>query len=257
MAQDRIAGAIAYAAQGATLRQYLACVDLLLDLARPGRDWLALGGFCIVGLVPSLKPLFVAVCRAVAPRCRRAGIRRVHILGVCAWDALAAAAAIFAGECIEVSTDSSSIEMNSIMGRTWREEHMTRRRGASPWRQMYTKSEKCAPGGYHPAALSLENIRRFAAWLERAEHVPHAIPGFQDALNVSAPPPMRVDCWQSDGVAVAFEVSFFAELDEVLAAAAELTDAPIVELQTDRWVWLNEWGTRTRTWGEAERESHG
>lgn len=155
----RVAGAVAYAAQGATLRQYLACVRTLLELAGP-RDWLALGGFCIIGMQPSLKPLFAAVCREVAPLMRRKGLRRAHILGVCVTDALTDARAAFEAEGVEVSTDSSSIEMNSTMGRSWSEDHM--RGGTSPWRQVYGPADKGVL--YQVAELSIANIRRFASW---------------------------------------------------------------------------------------------
>ena len=52
----------------------MACVDELLPLMRPGRDWLALGGFCIIGRVPSLKPLFYEVLDACLTRCKARGI---------------------------------------------------------------------------------------------------------------------------------------------------------------------------------------
>jgi hypothetical protein len=164
--RDDVAGVIAYAAQGATLRQYVGCVQALLDLMRPGQDWLALGGFCIIGLQPSLKPLFAEVCRHVAPMLRRKGIRRTHILGVCVCDALVVAVQEFARYGIEVSTDSSSIEVNSTMGKVWAEEHMSRKAGgASPWRKVYGKHHKYADGGYHPADLAHMNIRAFSSWL--------------------------------------------------------------------------------------------
>ena len=41
-----VRGAIATAAQARQWRSSMACVDELLPLMRPGRDWFALGGFC-------------------------------------------------------------------------------------------------------------------------------------------------------------------------------------------------------------------
>lgn len=202
----RVAGAVAYAAQGATLRQYLACVRALLDLATP-RDWLALGGFCIIGMQRSLIPLFVAVCREVAPLLRRAGIRRVHILGVCVTDALAPAKAIFAAEGIVVSTDSSSIERNSINGGVWSTDHMPESPHGSPWRQVYAVEEKGV--AYQTAALTLENISRFADWC--------ATPAVSQAMRVTAVCRDGHDSFDW----VTFDLPRPAPLDAVLAAAEE------------------------------------
>lgn len=163
--RDEIAGAIAYAAQGATLRQYVGCVEALLCMMRPGRDWLALGGFCIIGMQPRLKPLFAEVCRAVAPLARRHGVRRVHTLGVTVDDAVVLAAQVFAAEGVEVSTDSSSIEINSTMGKEWREENMERWEGASPWEHVHQTEEKYRT--YHPRDLAMANIARYTEWLSK------------------------------------------------------------------------------------------
>lgn len=166
--RHRVKGAIAYAAQGATLEQYVGCVRTLLRLARPGRDWLALGGFCIIGMQTSLKPLFAEVCREVAPLMAARGIHRVHILGVCVVDVLAVAATIFAEYGIEFTTDSSAIEVNSVMGKVWHEDNMRRphrRGGASPWLKVYGPEEKSI--NYHPAELTMSNLRAFSAWLSR------------------------------------------------------------------------------------------
>jgi hypothetical protein len=163
--RDEVAGSIAYSAQGASLRQYLSCVRALLDLIRPGRDWLALGGFCIIGMVPSLKPLFVEVCREVAPLARRKGVARVHFLGVAVDDAVTAGVAEFGKVGVPVSLDTSSIEFNSVMGREWREENRQRPGGkGSPWRQVHDKAAKIA-GHYHPVDLTIDNLRRYSAWL--------------------------------------------------------------------------------------------
>jgi len=156
---------LAFSAQGATVPQYLSCTAALLDLMHPG-DMFAFGGFCIIGMQPSLKPQFVETVRQVLPQLRRRGIRRAHILGVCVHDALIAAAALGREHGVLLSTDSSSIEMNSIHGRVWDVAHMRTGRRGSPWRQVFTKAEKkgSGPVNYHPCTLALENIRRFSAW---------------------------------------------------------------------------------------------
>ena len=163
--EDEFAGAIAYAAQGATLRQYMDCVRALLPLMRPGRDWLALGGFCIIGMHPTLKPLFVAVCREVAPLLKRHGIHRVHVLGVCVCDALREACAIFAEHGIHFSTDSTSMEQNGIMGKVWDEDHMEITAKGSAFVKRYGKADKRV--NYHSAELAMRNIENFARWFAK------------------------------------------------------------------------------------------
>jgi len=163
--RGEVRGAIAYAAQGVSVAQYVECVRVLLELARPGRDWLALGGFCIIGMQRSLIPQFVETCRRVAPMCAARGIKRVHFLGVTVVDALQHAAPIFAQYGIEVSTDSVAMERTAINGQEWHEDHMTRRRGASPLLHRWGKEEKQIE--YHPAELAVANIRRFTTWWAR------------------------------------------------------------------------------------------
>ncbi len=154
--EARIRGAIAYAAQGATVGQYMGCVGDLLRLARPGRDWLALGGFCIIGRVPSLKQTFYAVLSEALPLCQVAGISRVHILGVAVADAIKEAIKIGrAYPDITLSTDSTGPEMCAVFGRGYSEGRQEAR---------YTKAQKYAD--YHPATFAIENIRDYNDWME-------------------------------------------------------------------------------------------
>ena len=172
---------LCFAAQGATVEQYLRCTRALLDVMEEG-DWFAFGGFCIVGMQPSLKPQFVATVAAVLPLLAARGIRRAHILGVCVHDALLAAAALGRAHGVVLSTDSSSIEVNSVHGKVWDAAHMENSPRGGPWRKVWGKEAKRAPGGYHPCTLALANIERFAAWArgladsDAAPRVP--IPGY-------------------------------------------------------------------------------
>ena len=171
--EDEFAGAIAYAAQGATLGQYMDCVRQLLPLVRPGKDWLALGGFCIIGKQRSLIPLFIEVCRNVAVLAAAAGCRRVHILGVTVVDALQHVAKFFADAGVILSTDSTSMEQNAIMGGVWDEAHMLRRPGASPFKHVWTPDDKGIL--YQSADLAIGNIRRFTGWCAKqgGQHAAH------------------------------------------------------------------------------------
>lgn len=161
--RGEVQGSIAYAAQGVSVAQYLECVRALLPLIRPGRDWLALGGFCIIGMQRSLIPQFVETCRRIVPLCRARGVHRVHVLGVTVVDPLQHVVPIFANAGIEFSTDSVSMERNATMGKVWDERHMEAGRGASPFVRQWGKASKQVD--YHPADLAMENIRRFTAWL--------------------------------------------------------------------------------------------
>ena len=66
--RDRVAGAIAYACQGVSTAQYLACARQILPLLRSGRDWFAFGGLCITGMQRrTMLPIFQATLEAVFP----------------------------------------------------------------------------------------------------------------------------------------------------------------------------------------------
>ena len=151
----RIRGAIAYAAQGVTPAQYLECVRALLPLMRPGRDCLAFGGFCIVGMVPSLKPILYETLDLVLPLLREHGIMRAHLLGVTVADAIERAVAAERRYGVRLSTDSTGPERCAIFGR-----------GYSNGRQVarYTKAEKYTV--YHPATFAIENIRDYNDWMK-------------------------------------------------------------------------------------------
>ena len=153
--RHRIAGAIAFAAQGINPDQYVdECVVPMLDLMQTG-DWLALGGFCIIGRVPSLKPLFAETLRRCLPLARRAGLARVHLLGVAVGDMVRLAAEEGRKAGVAVSTDTSSIEMNSVNGKVW---------DGGRWEHRWGKESKKQPGGYHPCDLALANIASYDRW---------------------------------------------------------------------------------------------
>lgn len=156
--EQDIRGAIAYAAQGATPDQYIGCVSELLPLMRPGRDWLALGGFCIIGRMPSLKKTFYAVLGAALPLCQAAGITRIHILGVTVADAITRAIEIRrAYPKITLSTDSTGPEMCAVYGRGYSKKGTQEKR--------YTKAQKGTD--YTTATLAVENITDYHNWIQK------------------------------------------------------------------------------------------
>lgn len=153
--EGRIRGAVAYAAQGATADQYRACVSALLPLLRPGRDWLAFGGFCIIGRMPSLKPLFYAVLDDTLRLLSERGIARAHLLGVTVADAIEYAVGAERRYGVALSTDSTGPEQCAVFGR-----------GYADGRQVdigYRKEHKYKE--YHPCTLAHQNIRDYHRWL--------------------------------------------------------------------------------------------
>jgi hypothetical protein len=155
--RERVRGGIAYAAQGATPQQYLACVEALLPLVRPDRDWLAFGGFCIIGRMPRrMMPIFEQTLDLVMPWLNTAGVRRAHILGVCYPPAIELAVQYECAYKMVLSTDSSGVEQAAVFGRAYGD-------GDGRQRKRYTKQEKFV--AYHPAHLAIENIRDYSAWL--------------------------------------------------------------------------------------------
>lgn len=170
---DDVEGGIAYSAQGATVEQYLACVRALLDLARPEKDWLALGGFCIIGMQRSLLPQFLETLSQVAPLVRAAGLEQIHVLGVAFPDALVPAAAICRRESIRFSTDTAGFELQAINGCEWDERNIgdrTGRRRGSPYRHTYGPEQKwnsispTPSGHYNPGELLVQNLERVIEW---------------------------------------------------------------------------------------------
>jgi len=170
---DDIEGGIAYSVQGATVSQYMHCARPLLELARPGRDWFALGGFCIIGRNRKLVPQFLETLDKVAPAVRRRGLTNIHVLGVAFPEALVPAATICRREGLILSTDTAGFELQAINGKVWDASNIAdrsgRRRGG-PYRHLYLKHQKhnamtpTPAGHYNPGELLVTNVERFIEW---------------------------------------------------------------------------------------------
>lgn len=162
--RKRIGTGIAFSCQGAEPEQYAECAQQLVRLMEAG-DIFAFGGFCILGRHKRLLPKFIASLRLVLPMLQTQGVKRAHLLGICWAPALEAAERERAGYDITFTTDSSSLEMNSIMGRVWRDRQ---------WHKTYSKEDKGV--NYHPVDLTMANIERFAAWLKSMTENPCVTP---------------------------------------------------------------------------------
>lgn len=155
--EHRVRGGIAYACQGVTPRQYVACAEQIIPLIRPGRDMFAFGGFCIIGMQPRLKAVFYETLAATLPLLRAAGVARAHLLGVTVTDAITHAADAARAYGITLSTDSSGPERNAAAyGRGF---------SAHPcpgFRQVYQPAQKFID--YHPCTFALESIGSYDRW---------------------------------------------------------------------------------------------
>jgi hypothetical protein len=102
--------------QGVDAAQYDECATAVLASATP-RDWIGLGGWCILGRWRSWLPEFWRTLRRVLPRVARAGVGHVHIFGVL-WLPALGGLAWLADQCgLTVSTDSTA----PILNCSWRD----------------------------------------------------------------------------------------------------------------------------------------
>lgn len=152
----RVRGAIAYACQGVSTAQYVACARELIPLIRPGVDWFAFGGLCITGIIRGqMLPVFAATLRAVVPMLAAAGVTRAHILGVCVPEAIAIACELERAHGVALSTDSRAPETaGCIYGRVYRDGRQT---------DCYTREQKWVD--YHPNELAHRNVRDYHEWM--------------------------------------------------------------------------------------------
>lgn len=162
--RGRIGCPIFFSAQGASPMQYALCAQKLVSLMQP-QDTFAFGGFCILGMQRSLLPTFERTLDFVLPLLARNGHKRAHLLGICWAKALETAHRKAAPLGIEISTDSSSIEVNSIMGKIWTKEK---------WIKVWDKEHKeqangshvdGPDGSYHPVDLTMSNLKKFNDWI--------------------------------------------------------------------------------------------
>jgi hypothetical protein len=160
--EARIRGAIAYACQGVSTAQYVACAKELIPLVRPGVDWFAFGGLCITGIIRGrMLPVFEGTLGAVMPMLALAGITRAHILGVCLPEAIQIARRLEKIHAVALSTDSRAPETSGcIYGRVYRNPE-----GVLDGRQRdcYTRDQKWVD--YHPNELAHRNVRDYNDWM--------------------------------------------------------------------------------------------
>lgn len=147
-----IEGKICFVGQGIDPRQYIdRCIVPMLDLIRP-KDFFAFGGFCIIGRVPSLKPVFYQTFQEAMPLLKKAGVARIHLLGVLVSDVVTWATVEAKKYGIAISNDGAGPEMNGgAFGRIWRDGKYEPI-GKKKWIE------------YHPHDVAIHNIAAYNDW---------------------------------------------------------------------------------------------
>ncbi len=150
-----INGPIGFVCQGINPDQYINdCALPMLELFQDG-DVFGFGGFCIIGRVPSLKPVFVETFSRMMEILYQKGVEYAHIMGVCVADMIGWATLEAAKYGIKVSTDSSSPEFNAAaFGKRFINES---------WIPVYNQDQKFFD--YHPCDLALQNIKDYYQWI--------------------------------------------------------------------------------------------
>jgi len=103
--------------QGVNARQYLDCAERVVGFCDPQRDWIGLGGWCIIGKLPSqMMPVFRDTIIELIPFLAKQQIQRVHILGVLYPQALGELLWLCDQHGMILSTDSAGPQLKPCFG---------------------------------------------------------------------------------------------------------------------------------------------
>ena len=158
IAHERHGLPLILSAQGVTPRQYLKCAEQIVPLMEQG-DVFGLGGWCILGKIPSLLHSFRETMKVVIPFLASEHVKQVHIWGVCFPKALNDLLWLCNEHDIRLSTDSAYPAMAPAFG-NW---------GIGSWRDnKYSRPailESCKSGKHHLCVRcrGLERIRHVEA----------------------------------------------------------------------------------------------
>ena len=144
--------------QGKTLNEYIYCLKETLSMATSS-DCIGFGGVANAGMVGVVKKKLLDAIKIGLPMIQAAGVKNLHIFGVATFDILKEIGMIktildkYVCDMseIKISCDTSSFEVNSVMGRVIDEEN-------EKWVKIYNKEDKLVK--YHPADLTIENIQK-------------------------------------------------------------------------------------------------
>lgn len=135
--------------QGTTTDQYIYCLKEVLKVAQPG-DIIGFGGFCIISKSKEYEKQFYEVINKAFPLIAEAGIYQAHIFGVGIMRVLIQAETLAQRYGLALSYDTSSYEVNAIMGRVFDPLN-------GQITGVFNKNQK--KNGYIPASLAYFNIR--------------------------------------------------------------------------------------------------
>lgn len=111
--QDLAPRTLVLGCQGVNADQYEYCVEQILQVAT-SNDWIALGGWCIIGQQKHYLIEFYEVLRRVIPKIAHAGVRHIHLFGVLYEPAIAPFHWICQQYGLTCSTDSARPIINCI-----------------------------------------------------------------------------------------------------------------------------------------------
>jgi hypothetical protein len=161
--QHRNGYALALNVQGVTPEQYLRCVKQVVPLLRDG-DILGLGGWCILGRLPSMMGDFLEMLDLVIPFLARERVPRIHLYGCIYTPAIAAILAICDGAGIAVSFDSAFPAYGPCVGvwgyGSW---HKRKYRRTPVFPSCYNGS--CTPGTRCLGHECIRHVRLTRDWL--------------------------------------------------------------------------------------------
>lgn len=148
--------------QGTTADQYIYCLNEVLKVAQPG-DIIGFGGFCIISKSKEYERQFYDVINRAFPIIAEAGLNQCHIFGVGIMRVLIQAEVLAQRYGLNLSYDTSSYEVNAIMGRIF-----------DPLNGQITGvfNKKQKKNGYIPSRLAYFNIRTIRAFWDNFASLP-------------------------------------------------------------------------------------
>lgn len=140
--------------QGSTVKQYVDCVDSVIQVAKPA-DIIGIGGFCILARNKQYRADYFEILKQILPKLKEHGLSQIHIFGMGIFEVLIKTEILCKKYGVSCSYDTSSMEINSVFGRVFNPD-LAKIQG------VFDKAEKYTD--YHPAILAHTNIANVTAF---------------------------------------------------------------------------------------------
>lgn len=134
--------------QGMNADEYLDCLKQTLEIAKPG-DCIGFGGIALAGRLKAMREKLYETLSKGLGYVSEKGIKDIHLFGVGTFEVLKQAKRLCKGYDINLSCDTSSVEVRSIMGNVINMEQ-------EKWIKTYSREDKYV--NYHPCDLTKDNI---------------------------------------------------------------------------------------------------